>query len=41
MNMQQLILDKFGFKIHHHFVSENESFVQNLVTQPTQLKVIP
>ena len=36
--MQQLTLDKFGFKIYHHFVSENGSFVQNPVIQPTQLK---
>ena len=38
MNMQQMTLDKFEFKTYHHFVSENESFVQNPVIQPTQLK---
>ena len=28
------------FKTYHHFVSENQSFVQNLVIQPTQLKAL-
>ena len=38
--MQQMTLDKFEFKTYHHFVSENESFVQNPEIQPTQLKAL-